>query len=418
MTSIIRDRNLLLLWIGQFVSQTGDSLFAATVLFLVLTVEPTQGALKAGVVSFLETLPFLIFGLIAGSFVDRYRRRSVMLLSDAVRGALLLAVPLLWQLGLLDWIALGAVAFLLSSFSTLFNPARDALIPELVSKERLLQVNAFVQTSTQAAVILGSLLAGALLGAQQATSQTPTDVTAMVRLLVFDSITFFFSFVTILLIRIQRESRPAAAPTTSALHDARLGLRYIAQSPLLMSLLVLTAVDNFFIMGPATVGANLFIKNTLGLKAQYLAFFAGALALGWFVGTLWVSRYGIRFSKGRLLLFGVVMDGATYLPFVGFLHWDSYWLSLMLILVHGLFIPFITVTRASIIQEIVPATHLGRVFAMVNLTVVGFMALSSFSTGILGETLAPPWLFFLAGAGGAFSGLIGWGALRSLRQQP
>jgi len=418
MTPIIRDRNLLLLWIGQFVSQTGDSLFAATVLFLVLTVEPAQGALKAGVVSFLETLPFLIFGLIAGSFVDRYRRRSVMLLSDAVRGALLLAAPLLWQLGLLNWIALGAVAFLLSSFSTLFNPARDALIPELVPKERLLQVNAFVQTSTQAAWILGSVLAGTLLGAQQAASRTPTDVAAMVRLLVFDGVTFFGSFVTILLIRIQGETRPMVAPATSALQAAQLGLRYIVQSPLLVGLLALTAVDNFFIMGPATVGANLFVKDTLGLQSQHIAFFQGALMLGWFVGTLWVSRYGSRFSKGKLLLFGVIMDGATYMPLVGFLYWDSYWLSLLLILVHGFFIPFITVTRASIIQEIVPATHLGRVFAMVNLTVVGFMALSSFSTGILGETLAPPWLFFLAGAGGAFSGLIGWGALRSLRQQP
>jgi len=111
------------------------------------------------------------------------------------------------------------------------------------------------------------------------------------------------------------------------------------------------------------------------------------------------------------------MDGATYLPFISFLGSDSYPLALMLIFVHGLFIPLITVMRTSLIQEIVPSIHLGKVFAMVNLAVVGFMALSSFTTGILGEILSPPLLFTLAGAGGTVSGLIGWMIFGGLRRQ-
>jgi MFS family permease len=416
MLSLLRDRNLLLLWVGQFISQTGDALFAVTVLFLVLTIEPAQSALKAGLVSFAETLPFLIFGLIAGSLVDRYRRRSAMLLSDVARGALLLLVPVLWQFGLLNWVSLSLIAFILSTFSTLFNPARDALIPELVSKDRLLHINAFVQTSTQAAVILGSVLAGALLGVQGATSTQTTDTGAMVRLLWFDGVTFFISFITIFLLRVNEPSTNRRTHNASALKDARVGLRFIAQSPLLIGLLVLTAVDNFFIMGPATVGANLLIKNTLHLGAEYIAYFEGALALGWFVATIGVSRYGARFAKGKLLLLGVILDGITYIPFVGFLIWESYWLALALIFLHGLCIPLITVPRTSMIQETVPSTHLGRVFSMVNLTVVGFMALSSFSTGVVGETLMPPWLFFIGGLGGAFSGVLGWFVFSHLRR--
>ncbi len=282
-------------------------------------------------------------------------------------------------------------------------------------KDRLLPVNAFMQTSTQAAIVLGSVLAGVLLGVQPSASSA--DIAAMLKLLVFDGLSFFVSFITIFFIRV-RESLPARSTVASPLRDVQLGLSYIRQSPLLVGLLVLTTIDNFFIMGPAVVGANLFIKHTLGLEASYLAFFEGALALGWFAGTLWIGRYGRNFPKGRLLLFGVVMDGATYLPFLSFLVLDSYALALILIFVHGLCIPFITVPRTSIIQEVVPATRLGRVFAMVNLTVVGFMALSSFATGILGEWLAPPWLFFLAGSGGALSGLGGWLGLKTLRRQP
>jgi MFS family permease len=161
MIALRSGRNLLLLWVGQFVSQTGDFLFQATVLFLILTIETSQGALKAGIVSSLETIPFLLFGLVAGSLVDRYRRRSMMLLSDAARGLLLLSMPLLWQLGQLSWGSIGIVAFALSSFSTLFNPARDALIPQLVPRERLMSANALIQTSTQLAMILGTFLAGA-----------------------------------------------------------------------------------------------------------------------------------------------------------------------------------------------------------------------------------------------------------------
>jgi MFS family permease len=421
MIALRENRNLLLLWAGQFISQTGDFLFQAAVLFLVLTIEPTYGALKAGIASTLETIPFLIFGLLAGSLVDRYRRRQVMLLSDAARGLLLLTVPLLWGLGWLSWATIGLIAFLLSSFSTLFNPARDALIPQLVPHGRLVQANALIQTSTQGAMILGTFLAGTLLGLQKAAGSAEGEVLPLIRLLVLDGLTFFISFGAVWLIRVD-ESHIAAlgsrSEKPSAWQEALDGLRYAMRSPVLRGLLLLTAVDNFFIMGPAVVGANLFIKNTLELEAQHLAFFEAALAVGWFLGTLWMGRYGKRLPKGKLLLIGIVMDGATYLPFLIFLAPDvrSYGLALVLIVIHGLFIPLITVSRTSLIQEIVPATHLGRVFALVNLTVVGFMALSSFTTGALGEVLGAPYLFGLAGAGGALSGLLGMWVFPALRK--
>lgn len=422
MIALRESRNLMLLWAGQFISQAGDFLFQATVLFLILTIESAQGALKAGTVSTLETLPFLLFGLLAGSFVDRYRRRTMMLLSDAARGLLLFFVPLLWALGWLSWVSLGAIAFLLSTFSTLFNPARDALIPSLVGKERLVQANAWVQTSTQLAMITGTLLAGVLLSVQP-TGPDGGEVLPMIRLLVLDGLTFFVSFVCVWLIRVDEPPlRPhrGAQPPSSAWWEAVEGLQYAWGSPVLRGLLLLTAVDNFFIMGPAVVGANVFIKQTLGLEARHLAFFQAAMALGWLSGTLWMLRYGKHLPKGKLLLFGIAMDGATYLPFLAFLSEEvrSYGLSLLMIGIHGLFIPLITVTRTALIQELVPSERLGRVFALVNLTVVGFMALSSFTTGALGEVLEAPWLFGLAGAGGALSGIVGAWVFRALREQP
>ncbi len=406
-------KNLLWLWVGQFISLTGDFLFFSVILFLVLTVEQEYESVKAGVVSFLNTLPFLLFGLFAGSIVDRYSRRRVMLISDFVRGFVLILTPLFFALGWIHWVTLGILAFTISSFATLFNPARDALIPLLVPQERLISANAWIQSSFQLAMVTGTFLAGILLGFQEIVIPRTSSALQLIHLLFLDGLTFFLSFFTVLQIRVQES--PSSAGTRSISQDIREGVWYIVRTPWLVGLLLLTAVDNLFIMGPAFVASNLLIKNTLGLSAKYLAFFTCALAVGWLLGGFFLLKWGKYLPKGYTLFFGIFMDGVTYLPF---LFIRSYPSALIFIGIHGFFIPFITVVRTSILQAQVPAQNLGKIFAMVNLTVMGITALSAFLTGILGEILSPPTLFFIGGAGGALSAILGFLLLPSLRVQP
>ncbi len=398
-------KRLLIFWLAQFISAIGDNLFFASLIFLVLLIEKEKSSLKAGITSFAETLPYLIFGIFAGFLVDRWRKKRVMIYSDLLRALILFSIPFLYKYGSLNFITLSISAFLLSTFSSFFFPARDSVIPKIAEGKTLLRVNAFVQSSTQIAQVIGTFLAGFILMILKGET-----IIKILNLFIIDGITFLFSFFLILIIFIPEDKKE----DVPLLSDFKEGLKYIWNDKLLKGLLILTALDNFFIMGPAVVGANLLIKNHFNLSAQHLAYFYSFLSFGWLLGTIFVAKYGVRYKKGLLLIFGIFMDGITYVPF---LFINNYYLSLLMILIHGFFISFITVPRTTLIQEYVPERYVARVFALIQLTVVGFMALSSFTTGVLGEFIKPPFLFFLGGSGGALLGVIAFLFFKRLRKK-
>ncbi len=387
-----RRRDFWIFWLGQFVSSAGDQMFFSVLLFLVLLVETSHGGTKAGLVSFLETLPYLLLGPFVGALVDRFPKRRVMIASDLLRMLVLLAFWPLYFTHHLHWWSIGALAFLHTSFSALFLPARDAFMPRLAG-DWLFRANALLQGSTQLAWVVGAVAAGLLIGPHSTVSRLLTVLTV-------DALTFWASVVAIWRIRV-----PEPPPQQrDFLEDVRQGLRLARQHAFLRRLLVLTALDNLFIMGPAIVGANLLVKRVFDLGAAHLAFFEGAMGLGWFLGTLWLYRSREE-RAWHYLVFGILMDGATYLPFLWI---RQYSVALGAILFHGFFIPWITVSRTTLLQRLLPEVFLGRVFAFVNLTVLGATALSSFFTGVLGDWVPVPYVFFLPGVLGTLSGVLAY----------
>ncbi len=385
-------RDFWIFWVGQFISSAGDQMFFSVLLFLVLLVETQHGGTKAGLVSFLETLPYLLLGPVVGALVDRFPKRWVMVASDLLRMVVLLAFWPLYFAGHLHWWSIGALAFLHTSFSALFMPARDAFMPRLAGSW-LFQANALLQGSTQLAMVVGATAAGLLIGPH-------SQVSRLLMVLTVDALTFLASVIAILRIRV-----PEPPPTHRRLdQEIREGIQLVRQHPFLRRLLVLTALDNLFIMGPAIVGANLLVKRVFGLGASHLAFFEASMGLGWLLGTLWLYRQGER-RAWHFLVLGILMDGATYLPFLWI---RQYPMALLAILIHGFFIPWITVSRTTLLQRILPEAYLGRVFAFVNLTVLGTTALSSFLTGVLGDWVPVPFVFFLPGVLGTLSGVLAY----------
>lgn len=389
-------RNFTLLWLGQFVSQVGDALLAAVVVFLTISISPPgSGGLRAGIVRFAATVPFLVFSPLAGILADRVDRRGLMIVSDLARAAILAAVPVLWHAGHLDWSLLALAAFLVSTFSSAFMPAMSALITDLAEGSALLRANALLQTSTQLAMIAGMLLAATALGA--AGPGAGTSPATMVTLVGANAATFVFSAACVALIRPSRRTHVRPPSPAS-------GLALALRSPLFRALLFLTAVDNFFIMGPAMVGSALLLKRNFGLGAMELAIFEACLAGGWFAGGLWMARrVTFRVPKGKLLLLGMFLDGVTYVPFFWI---RSFPLLCLAVFVHGLSIPLITVPRTALVQERFPPEMQGQAFSLVQLTVIGFTSLSVLATGWAGDRFGAPALFLGAGIG-AMVGLAG-----------
>ncbi len=397
--NIFQNRNLTFLWFGQMASQSGDSIYLIGLMWLVLELSGSESI--TGFVAMASYLPAILLSLFAGVAADRYNRRRIMLNADALRVVIVLMIPLAYTIGLLNPVFLAINAFALANAATYFNPARDSLIPMIVPPEGLLRANSLVQTSWQFSLLIGPAIAGILL-----------HFAGNVHLFTFDSLAYFTSFVFILLINPKASSKPANSGKPG-LYEVREGLSWAIRHPVILPLILITIADNLFIMGPAIVGTPVFVREELHLGAAAYAFIQGCYAVGMLLGTAGLLTLGARFKKGQILLTGMVLDGITFIP-VYFV--NSIEALALITVIHSLAIPLLTISRASLIQSLVPKRLTGRIFALVNLSVIGMSALSAGVSGVALELWGARLVFLVIGAGGALCGLIGWLFLKELRK--
>src|SRR5262245_42471808 len=136
MVTLLKRRNFALVWSGGLISLTGDRVLSTALPFFVY--EKTGSTLATGGMIIATILPHLLFGSIAGVYVDRWNRKQVMVAANVIRAVILLTlllVPFGWL-----WVVY-AVAFLETTFAAFFNPAENALLPRLVGEDRLLAAN-------------------------------------------------------------------------------------------------------------------------------------------------------------------------------------------------------------------------------------------------------------------------------------
>ena len=182
------------------------------------------------------------------------------------------------------------------------------------------------------------------------------------------------------------------------------GLSYVNRNKGLKVLLLLTFINNIFIMGPAYIGLPVFVREVL--KADFFVYtqMETAMAAGMIIGSLIFWKISKKVTPVSILLFGIVMDGITYslLYFTG-----NNISALWALLIHGIGIPLITISRTTIIQLIVPDEFRGRLFSMIYMAVMGTTALSIVLTGIILEIIGADLLFLMIGIGAASTVCIG-----------
>src|SRR5215210_6673333 len=159
MLAVLRQRDFSLLWFGGVLSVIGDYFLFVALPFFVY--ERTGSALATGAMFIAETLPRLIFGSVAGVFVDRWDRKKTMVLSDLSRA--LIVLPLLLVAAGGPLMLVYAVAFVEASVSMFFLPAKGATIPNLVAESDLTAANSLNSLSEEVPSLIGALLGGALL---------------------------------------------------------------------------------------------------------------------------------------------------------------------------------------------------------------------------------------------------------------
>ena len=379
------------MWFGHLISHAGDAVFMIALPWLMLDITGSKSL--TSLVSMSAYLPAVLFGLFAGVVVDRYNRKWIMIYSDILRALLVAVIPLSLIYGFISPLLIGAITFSLSTFSAFFYPARDSLIPHIVTAEELPAANSAISVSGQMSHLLGPLFAG-----------IGISIFGLRHLFTADAISFLFSILLISLIvgparKLTIEKHP---PKWQGIVE---GLTYVNSHKGLRLLLILTFVNNIFIMGPAIIGLPVFVREVLTSDFGVLAKLEVAMAAGMIVGSFVFWKAEKNISPISILLFGIVMDGITYtLLFFA----DTSFIAMLVLIIHGIGIPLITVSRTTIIQAVVPDEFRGRLFSMIYMAVMGTTAISVGLTGFILEFIGADSLFLLIGVGAASTVIIGF----------
>ena len=396
--------NFLLLWSGQFVSQLGDSIFHVALVWYALRLPEAKWV--SGLILAMGYLPPLLFSLPVGAMVDRLDRKSILITCAALQALVVGMVPLADRFGALTPATLMVFAFLLSSGTSFAIPARDSLIPWLVTAEQMHQANSYVRISSQMAFMAGPLVASL------ATAQL-----GLIHLFSIDSVTFGLNACFLWLVWVplrprnptRRDPRSLPARDKGTWADIREGLHHAWEDRRLRGLMLLTALNNLVIMGPAMLGMPVFVREVLGLGEAGVKTYTWLLSTcfaGMMLSSVLIGMLGRGLPKGKLIVWGSILDALTILPFFYIRALPALFLAMFL---HGLTVPLISVPRVTLIQEIVPDDRRGRMFSLLNLAVIGFTALSMILTGVLSEVWHMDRIFLIAGILGTLGGLLGMG---------
>ncbi|WP_431358514.1 MFS transporter [Streptomyces atroolivaceus] len=374
--SLWRDRDFRRLWVGQTASQLGEhATLIVLPLFAVLTLD--AGAGELGVLRASGQAPILLLSLVVGAWVDRWRTRTVMVVTDAGRALVLGAAAVAGLLGWLGLPALLVVAFAVGALSVFFDVAYQASLVRLVRRDQLLQGNSALEGSRSAAQIGGPALGGTLVSLLSAPIAAASS-----------AVFFALSFLSIRRIR-RTESIPERSERPPRvwrrIHD---GLRFVVRETSLRTVCLASAAFQFSFAAMMTVYL-LFLPRELHLSGTTVGLALAATGPGALLGSILAARLPRRFGYGTVLVFAAVLGDGVFLC-VPALHGSSASTVPALLainLVFGAAGQLVNVTVMAVRQAVTPDEMQGRVAATITFVGMGMTPLGS----LLGGFLAMEW---------------------------
>ncbi len=380
----VRDYRLLVG--GMSVSLLGDGLFLVALAWQVYALSNAPTALAS--VGIAMTIPTIVCLLIGGAVSDRHDRRLVMLCADAVRALGLAALAVLSVSGSLRLWELMAVAVVYGAATAFFDPASDALVPELLPPDSLAQANSLDQLIRPLALRLaGPALGGMLVGALGVGWAFGLDAAS-----------FVVSAATLLAMSPARRPADPTEATRSVRREVAAGLRYVRSQAWLWATLVSAAIAYLLFMGPTEVLLPFIVKNRLsdGAGALGLVFAAGGLG-----SLLCAIVIGQRGLPRRSLTFMYIAWTLATLAIAGYGLADRLWGLMAASVAFNALETAGTIAWSTAKQRLVPARLLGRVSSLDWLISIGLLPVSFAITGPVSAALGVRTTLIGAGVLGA-----------------
>lgn len=375
-SSILQNRNFLTLWLGQLFSQLADKVYLVLMIAIISAQFEAPGQTISGWVAAVMiafTIPAVLFGAVAGVFVDRWRKQPILVLSNLLRGLLVVLLPLgIWlTLGLGSiaglpvafWLLL-VITFCISTLTQFFAPAEQAIIPLIVKEGNLLSANSLYTTTMMASVIVGFAVGEPLLALADRLMTFLGFADNGPAILV--GVSYGLAGVCLMTMAPGKEnlSQTNQSKQVSDLWaDIKDGLGYLKQQAQVRVAIIQLVLLSCVFAALAVLAVRL-AELIPAIKASQFGFLLAAGGLGLGLGAVLVGNFGLRFPKRYLSLWGALGMATCLIA----LAWTTQqlWASMACIAILGLCGALIGIPMQTLIQEKTPEIMRGKVFGLQN----------------------------------------------------
>lgn len=392
---LLRNRDFLLLWLGQGISQLGDWLIVVALVLLVRDL--TGSALAVGTLMIFKILPVLLFGSVVGVFVDRLNRKRTMIFCDLFRGVLVALLPFVrgvFQVYL--------IVFLMETFSLFFMPAKDASLPNLVEGDHILTANSLSYTTNQLTMILGLGFGSTIiLVVHRLVQAIPTAVLGAISevpliryfvpqlagsqaIFVVDTFSFIVSAILIGFIHLPPAEHLIRRINYSQVKDDVLeGLHFLKTHPRIRPMIISAGMALLGGGSIYTLGV-FYCEEILRVGKTGFGFLLTLLAVGMLLGGIFSGLVGRLLSRhylfnGSILILGVALLLFSLIPYYG--------VTILLSVVAGVALGLIFVSGYTFLHETVENKLMGRVFATLESLLRVSLLLSLVLTGLIADII-------------------------------
>lgn len=395
MRELFRIRDYRLLWAGQAVSNLGDGI---TNLALLLTAQRLTGSTAAVAgTAIAMALPTLVFGMVAGAYVDRWNRKRVMIVSDLFRTSFVLLFLLVTTPDRM-WL-LYSVAFVQASLGTFFTPAKSAFLPRIVGVERLLTANSVSQMTQIVFGLAGTAVAGVIAAS--------FDTLALAFLA--DAATFFVSLSAISLIR--TDAKPLRQGGSARVwSDVREGIKVATSSRVLTGVMIGAAIMMFG-LGAVNVLLIPFIVEVLAVPETWFAAIEAAQVVPMVLAATLVGVFASRLRPTTIIswMLGGIGTAVAVIALV-----TAPWQLMLVLFLAGWMVTPLQASVSTLVQTEVGDELRGRTGAALNTVHSASQVLSMALAGIAATLIGIRGVFVLAGVVGVLAGLITWQLFRGV----
>jgi len=396
------NKNFLLLWQGQLVSQIGQRYFNVGMLFYIK--QATESASLMGAMMLFSTLPGVLMGPMGGTFADHFSRKKIIVYSDLIQGILVFSLAALmfffiyargvmsttfppdpFSLFAFNYLAPQANAatitwmFIVATLGAIifafFTPAMSAAVPDLVPKGKLDMANSLNQFAIFLAIFLGQGLGGLIF-----------SITGAPLLFLINSATYLYASGTESFISIPRpkprEDRKAGEAWKSFVRDAREGLDYVWNEKG-MRILFLAAALLHLLIAPMLLLLPFYVEDYLKQNASWYGYLLAAVGLGSIVGYLIAGAVNVRGTSQSRMIILSLLAASLSLGIVGFI--TQPFIVLGVVIIFGLTAGVFIVKTTTVIQLAANSEIRGRVFGLLTTLTSGLAPIGMGIAGVIAD---------------------------------